>query len=127
MVKSESGQKLPASFKSGVFDDWRKKVRISVPKVGEAELKGKTVTSLSTGAGGKSYRHKAQIPKTDEQRRIDKNGGRAKVVAGTAGGLKSADQIRKDRGQKEFNKKRSGGGPKGGKGSKSGGARPARK
>lgn len=29
MIKSESGQKLPSSFRSGIFDDWRRKQRIS--------------------------------------------------------------------------------------------------
>ena len=125
MVKSESGQKLPASFKSGVFDDWRKKQKISVPKVGEAELKGKTVTSITAGAGNRNYRHKAAIPKTDEQRRKDRTEGKPGRPGSAPGGLKSADQIRKDRNQKDFNKKRSGPGKK--TGSKSGGAKPGKK
>lgn len=125
MVRSESGQKLPASFKSGVFDEWRKKQRISVPKVGEAELKGQTVLSITAGAGNRHYRHKAAIPKTDEQRKKDRIEGKKSGKPGaSAGGLKSTDQIRKDRNQKEFNKKRSGGGKKG---SKSGPSKPGKK
>lgn len=36
MVKAESGVKLPASFRSGRFDEWRVKARVSLPSVGEA-------------------------------------------------------------------------------------------
>lgn len=125
MVRSESGQKLPASFKSGAFDDWRKKQRISVPKVGEAELKGKTVTSITAGAGNRNYRHKAAIPKTAAEREKGRTEGKPGRPGAAPGGLKSADQIRKDRTQKAFNKKRSGGGKK--TGSKSGPSKPARK
>jgi len=36
MVKTESGIKLPASYRSGRFDEWRAKARVSLPRVGEA-------------------------------------------------------------------------------------------
>ena len=36
MVKTESGVKLPASYCSGRFDEWRAKARVSLPRVGEA-------------------------------------------------------------------------------------------
>ena len=36
MVKTESGVKLPASYRSGRFDEWRAKARVSLPRVGEA-------------------------------------------------------------------------------------------
>ncbi len=36
MVKAESGVKLPASYRSGRFDEWRAKARVSLPRVGEA-------------------------------------------------------------------------------------------
>jgi len=36
MVKAESGVKLPASYRSGRFDEWRVKARMSLPRVGEA-------------------------------------------------------------------------------------------
>lgn len=93
LVRSESGQKLPASFKSGVFDDWRRKQHISVPKVGEAELKGKTVS----GVGEKKYRHKAGIPKTDKEKREGRTVGKPGKAGSAPGGLKTADQIRKER------------------------------
>jgi len=36
MVRTESGIKLPASYRSGRFDEWRAKARVSLPRVGEA-------------------------------------------------------------------------------------------
>lgn len=96
LIKSESGQKLPASFKSGVFDEWRRKQRVSVPKVGEAELKGRTVGVLGA-PGEKRYRHKAGIPKTDAEKRQGRTVGKPGKPGSVGGGLKSADEIRKDR------------------------------
>ncbi|KAI0266703.1 DEAD-domain-containing protein [Gloeopeniophorella convolvens] len=37
MVKTESGVKLPATYRSGRFDEWRTKAHVSLPRVGEAE------------------------------------------------------------------------------------------
>lgn len=107
LVRSESGQKLPASFKSGVFDEWRKKQRISVPKIGEAELKGKTVQGL--GAGEKKYRHKAGVPKAEQgaEKKKGRTVGKPGRLGGAAGGLKTADEIRKERVQKAKRVKRS--------------------
>jgi hypothetical protein len=36
MVRAESGVKLPASYRSGRFDEWRAKARVSLPRVGDA-------------------------------------------------------------------------------------------
>ena len=105
LVRSESGQKLPASFKSGVFDEWRKNSRISMPKIGEAELKGKTVNNLQ---GGKQYRHKAGVPKADNpEKRKGRTVGKPGRLGGAAGGLRTADEIRKERVQKAKRVKRS--------------------
>ncbi|OAV95150.1 hypothetical protein PTTG_03841 [Puccinia triticina 1-1 BBBD Race 1] len=38
LVKTESGVKLPASFKTGSFDTWKKAQKIRIPNVGEQEL-----------------------------------------------------------------------------------------
>jgi len=37
MVTTESGVKLPATYRSGRFDEWSAKTRMSLPRVGEAE------------------------------------------------------------------------------------------
>ncbi|GAA5935543.1 ATP-dependent RNA helicase DBP10 [Sporobolomyces koalae] len=105
MIRSESGQKLSATFKSGVFDDWKKKSRTYMPKVGEAELAGRTSTGTE-----KKWRHQGQKTKMDEgekgkgkRRRIGKPGSQSSAP----GGLKSAADIRKDRISKEKRVKRS--------------------
>jgi len=37
LVRTESGTRLPATFRSGRFDEWKAKNRASLPRVGEAE------------------------------------------------------------------------------------------
>lgn len=37
MVKTDSGTKLPATYRSGRFDEWKAKNRTSLPRVGEIE------------------------------------------------------------------------------------------
>ncbi|SCV70094.1 BQ2448_1488 [Microbotryum intermedium] len=125
LVRSESGQKLPASFKSGVFDEWKRKQRITVPKVGEAELQGKTTVARG---GDKKYRHKAGIPKADSatEKRKGRTVGKPGRLGGAPGGLKTADEIRKERVEKEkrvrrstqLGKKGRGGASSGGRGGK---------
>ncbi|GAA5844142.1 hypothetical protein JCM3766R1_003270 [Sporobolomyces carnicolor] len=105
MIRSESGHKLSATFKSGVFDDWKKKSRTYMPKVGETELAGRTTTGHE-----KKWRHQGQKAKMDEgekgkgkRRRIGKPGS----ASSAPGGLKTASDIRKDRISKEKRVKRS--------------------
>ncbi|GAA5909218.1 ATP-dependent RNA helicase DBP10 [Sporobolomyces salmoneus] len=105
MIRSESGHKLSATFKSGVFDDWKKKSRTYMPKIGEAELAGRTTTGNE-----KKWRHQGQKTKMDEgekgkgkRRRIGKPGS----ASSAPGGLKTAADIRKDRISKEKRVKRS--------------------
>lgn len=61
LIRTESGGKLPASFKSGSFDDWKKKQKVFLPKIGEAELKNRQLPNRSGGPGGSGqrYRHNA--------------------------------------------------------------------
>lgn len=62
LIRTESGGKLPASFKSGSFDDWKKKQKVFLPKIGEAELKNRHMPNRSAGpgaSGGQRYRHNA--------------------------------------------------------------------
>jgi ATP-dependent RNA helicase DDX54/DBP10 len=53
MVKTENGTKLPASYRSGRFDEWKSKTRTSLPRVGEAEIEGRRGGSQ----GGKRFKH----------------------------------------------------------------------
>ena len=54
MVRTESGTKLPATFRSGRFDEWKSKSRVSLPRVGETENSSR---SKAFGQGGRRFKH----------------------------------------------------------------------
>lgn len=54
IVKTESGTRLPASYRSGRFDEWKAKTHTRVPRVGEAESEGPRARG---GPGVKRFRH----------------------------------------------------------------------
>ncbi|KAG5648471.1 hypothetical protein DXG03_003082 [Asterophora parasitica] len=60
LVTTESGTKLPATYRSGRFDEWKAKTRVSLPKVGEAENEG--TRRRTGGPGGQRFRHNAVVP-----------------------------------------------------------------
>jgi ATP-dependent RNA helicase DDX54/DBP10 len=53
-VKTESGARLPASFRSGRFDEWKAKKRIHLPKIGDLEGDAAKVPGSS---GMRKFRH----------------------------------------------------------------------
>ncbi|KAI0316257.1 DEAD-domain-containing protein [Amylostereum chailletii] len=57
MVKTESGIKLPATYRSGRFDEWKAKSHVSLPKVGEAE--GEMSARFAAGVGKRHFKHHA--------------------------------------------------------------------
>ncbi|EMD37388.1 hypothetical protein CERSUDRAFT_135966 [Gelatoporia subvermispora B] len=59
MVRTESGAKLPATYRSGRFDEWKAKSRVSLPKVGEQESEGPQ--RRNGGPGGRKYQHKQVV------------------------------------------------------------------
>jgi ATP-dependent RNA helicase DDX54/DBP10 len=61
LVKTESGVKLPATYRSGRFEEWKSRNKKSLPRVGETE-------NNRTGQFGKRYLHK----KVSEPKRLDK-------------------------------------------------------
>ena len=61
LVKTESGVKLPATYRSGRFEEWKSKNKRSLPRVGETE-------SSRAGQTGKRYLHK----KVSEPKQLDK-------------------------------------------------------
>jgi ATP-dependent RNA helicase DDX54/DBP10 len=69
MITSESGQKIPASFRSGRYDAWRKANKVDrLPKVGELERSGAHFAS----AGGHRFKHNAvKAPKEADRYRDD--------------------------------------------------------
>jgi len=61
LVKTESGAKLPATYRSGRFEEWKSKNKKSLPRVGEIE-------NSRTGQVGRRYLHK----KFSEPKQLDK-------------------------------------------------------
>ncbi|WFD00864.1 RNA helicase [Malassezia yamatoensis] len=117
MIRTETGLKLPASFRSGRFEEWRKEQRLDMPKVGEDEgtmpASARRVAA-STHGGAPSHRHRGfhhtstKAPKPleklhyDYKRKLSKRQGRASSHGPPASRneLKSAQQIQREREQK---------------------------
>ncbi|KAG1813712.1 P-loop containing nucleoside triphosphate hydrolase protein [Suillus variegatus] len=64
--KFENGTQLPATYKSGRFDDWKKKARVSLPKIGEREMERRGTGAI--GPGGRRWKHN----KVTEAKPLDK-------------------------------------------------------
>ena len=56
LVRTENGTRLPATYRSGRFDEWKAKSRVSLPKVGEAEPEG-AHGRRGSGPGGRTFKH----------------------------------------------------------------------
>ncbi|KAI0256032.1 DEAD-domain-containing protein [Lactifluus subvellereus] len=123
MVKAESGIKLPATYRSGRFDEWRAKARVSLPRVGEAEperrlpnckrFKHTSVTAAKPlDKLATNYERKTRVQKRVEAVSADPRGQptgkghhgtnvtsryRGKPVRRVHSEIKSAEQIRKAR------------------------------
>ncbi|KIJ67811.1 hypothetical protein HYDPIDRAFT_83574 [Hydnomerulius pinastri MD-312] len=54
LVRTESGTRLPATYRSGRFDEWKKKAKVNIPKIGEREAER---LGGAGGSGGKRWRH----------------------------------------------------------------------
>ncbi|KAI0093069.1 DEAD-domain-containing protein [Irpex rosettiformis] len=66
LVKTESGMKLPASYRSGRFDEWKAKNRKGIPRVGEEEAAGSR--TMGGGKGGRKWKHN----KVEDAKPLDK-------------------------------------------------------
>jgi ATP-dependent RNA helicase DDX54/DBP10 len=125
LVRTESGTRLPATYKSGRFDEWKANTRTSLPRVGEAEPEG--ANNRVFGKGGRKFKHtkmaeakpvdkftigyerkarqKQKEGETDPSSRADgkgpkgKQNGRygSKPLRQVKSELKTAEQIRRDR------------------------------
>ncbi|KAG8985025.1 ATP-dependent RNA helicase dbp10 [Tulasnella sp. JGI-2019a] len=62
MIRTENGTKLPASYRSGLFDKWKLKNHTKLPRAGEQELLSQSQTggSLGSGGGSRFFKHKSQ-------------------------------------------------------------------
>jgi ATP-dependent RNA helicase DDX54/DBP10 len=56
MVRTENGTRLPATFRSGRFDEWKSKSRMTLPWIGEAENPSQ-IRGKNTGPGGHRFKH----------------------------------------------------------------------
>jgi ATP-dependent RNA helicase DDX54/DBP10 len=128
MVRTESGVKLPASYRSGRFDEWRAKARVSLPRVGEEVLDRrppdcKRFKHTSTTAAKpldkltSNYERKARVQKKAEAvatvsaeepisrgRHITGRRYGGKSSGQVRGEIKSVEQIRKARKNMELRK-----------------------
>lgn len=46
-IKTDSGNSLPETFKSGLYEKWQKKTHLSLPQVGDVELSGDRLAALA--------------------------------------------------------------------------------
>ncbi|KAI9272846.1 P-loop containing nucleoside triphosphate hydrolase protein [Phascolomyces articulosus] len=84
MIRTESGALISATYKSGRYDEWAKKKRIDMPRIGEQEL-----SSAKHMAQGNTRRFRHN--RTDGPQKRKNEGGSG------GGELQSAEQIRKKR------------------------------
>lgn len=117
-ITSESGQKIPATYRSGKFDEWSKKRKLKMPKAGSRESSIATnllqdPTKGNPSSGNRRFMHKqVKAPKVPDKYRDDYGKQKAKVakalekgipvkghtnIPGMTNELKSSDQIRKQR------------------------------
>jgi len=125
LVRTESGTKLPATYRSGRFDEWKNSHHKSLPRIGEAEPEGankkmfgsgrkfkhnkiteaKPLDKLSFGFERKTKQKQKQKDTPGEgeasKRKPDtgKRGGRygGKPIGKVKNELKTVDQIKKTR------------------------------
>ncbi|KAH0827889.1 P-loop containing nucleoside triphosphate hydrolase protein [Lanmaoa asiatica] len=58
LVRTENGTRLPATYRSGRFDEWKKKAKVTIPKIGEREAEREAERPASVRAsGGRRWRH----------------------------------------------------------------------
>ncbi|PKI83403.1 RNA helicase [Malassezia vespertilionis] len=116
MIRSETGLKLPASYRSGRFDEWRKEQRIDMPRVGEDEsnlpASVKRISARVHDGNGMSHRRgfkhtqlKAPKPLDKKQygyhKQLKQRQDRAGQPSNVHSELKSASQIQRERRTKE--------------------------
>ncbi|CAD6897590.1 unnamed protein product [Tilletia controversa] len=137
LIRTESGARLPASFRSGRWEEWKKEKRVEMPKVGERELErsaggGGGGGGPSSSSGGKTFRHTSmKAPKPldklskDYDFKLKQRQRRDADAAGGGGGDTSfASSSGPARGGKNFSQGRGGHtGDSGGASTRGGGGR----
>ncbi|KAE9411456.1 P-loop containing nucleoside triphosphate hydrolase protein [Gymnopus androsaceus JB14] len=103
LVKTESGMKLPATYRSGRFDEWKAKTHSSLPRVGEVEGEGVRSRQMS-GSGGHRFKHHKiteskpldKLSKDYERkvRQLKKQGGNEGGGGGSGSGAASSSHVK---------------------------------
>ncbi|QRV93891.1 DEAD/DEAH box helicase [Ceratobasidium sp. AG-Ba] len=111
LVKTESGARLPASYRSGRFDEWKTKNKTFLPKVGEAENENTTRGSkgFKGRVGGKKFMHqgktdakpldKLSVGYERKARHLKKRAEEQKAAGGDQGAGRSAGGGKGGKGQ----------------------------
>lgn len=71
MIRTESGTKLPATYRSGRFDEWKTKNRVQLPRIGEDETNAGGPRNRAFGLGRKFKHNTTTAPKPLDK--LDKN------------------------------------------------------
>lgn len=117
-IRGESGQKIAASFKSGRYEQWRRANKLDrMPRTGDKEAP----SQARNATPGKRFQHyAARAPKQPDKYRDDFYKKKKKLEASKAGGaaaprngrvksdLRSAEDIRKQRNQKNKRREKTG-------------------
>ncbi|KAF8844276.1 DEAD-domain-containing protein [Paxillus ammoniavirescens] len=108
LVRTESGTRLPATYRSGRFDEWKKKAKVTIPKIGERETER---PASMGGHGGRKWKHnniveakpldklskdydrKSRQLKKKEEKAADGNGERAQARPTKGPGGKTPNKI----------------------------------
>ncbi|QRV79222.1 DEAD/DEAH box helicase [Ceratobasidium sp. AG-Ba] len=110
LVKTESGARLPASYRSGRFDEWKTKNKTFLPKVGEAENENTRGSKGFKGrVGGKKFMHqgktdakpldKLSVGYERKARHLKKRAEEQKAAGGDEGARKGAGGGKGGKGQ----------------------------
>jgi hypothetical protein len=110
LVRTESGARLPASFRSGRFDEWKAKKRIVLPKVGDLEgdhARGQgsiginkyrhnsTVEAKPLDPRSTTYEKKVYMAKKKAEKEAEANGGSTGASKkGSGSGPKAKSELR---------------------------------
>jgi ATP-dependent RNA helicase DDX54/DBP10 len=105
-IISESGQKIPASFRSGKFEEWKEKNNIGNIRVGgkEGDYGNKFGKKELNGSriGGRFKHHSEKAPKMPNKGRNDYDKQMAKVKKASERGVKVKGYVSKGSGRNEI-------------------------
>ncbi|KAI6040291.1 P-loop containing nucleoside triphosphate hydrolase protein [Pisolithus marmoratus] len=112
LVRTENGTRLPATYRSGRFEEWQKKAKVTLPKVGEQELRKKDGLG---GLSGKRWKHnKVNEAKPldrlhkDYERKARQLKKKVEEVGAVEGNVRGPDKLSSDTRTKKLGRRRDG-------------------